>query len=63
MLKEWALTPVWEGDMDQIRPQRNGWALCQTNIAEPRGESGKGVGTAGLSLVLAQSGLSSGMWL
>lgn len=62
MFKGWALTPVWGGDMDQIRPHRKGWALCRTNIDKPRRESGKAL-TQLDSLALAQAAFSLGIWL
>lgn len=53
MLKGWALAPVWEGHMDQIRSQRKGWALCRTSTDKPRREIGK-------QLALLDSGFSTG---
>lgn len=43
MLKGWALPLVWEGDMDQISPQRKGWTLCRSNIDKVRRESREGL--------------------
>lgn len=53
MLKGWALAPVWEGHMDQIRSQRKGWALCRTSTDKPRRESGK----------LATQIINAGFWI
>lgn len=43
MLKGWVLPLVWEGDMDQISPQRKGWTLCRSNIDKVRRESREGL--------------------